>query len=145
MEEEDDFHQTEENNNIKIPQEFLKKMDKSCGTCSIAEALSIIEDKDNKDKKNFDYENEIVKMTKEHLDKFNRYGLDIQTTKENSFLLRKYIHDKNIFTSAEQTLLMDLAPGNAEEAFSLIPSLKTKLKSDEMNDILNEINKRIIE
>ena len=54
------------------------------------------------------------------------------------------LESKKKFNNVEKALLIDLAPSNAEEAFALIPSLKSKLKTDELNDILIDLNKEII-
>ena len=43
----------------------------------------------------------------------------------------------------ELALLIDLAPSNAEEAFALIPSLKHKLKAEQLNEYLYKLNNEI--
>ena len=146
MESEEGFDHMDEDNTIEFPPELSSKLaSEKCETCSMAELLAIFENKRNNEKKNLDYENEVVKMTKEHLDKFNRYNIN-QNRIEIALILKKIFKKDNDekFTNVEQTLLIDLAPGNAEEAFSLIPSLKSKFKSEEINEILNELNKNII-
>ena len=86
-----------------------------------------------------------MRQTKEYLLAFNRYGVSTTNSSNIPFKLRKVLdYDKKIFSLSELALLLDLAPSNAEEAFSLIPSLKKKLKAEEMTDYLDKLNKEII-
>ena len=90
-----------------------------------------------------DIENGVVKSTKDYLNEFNRYGVS-QTSSDIPVKIKNYLKAGNKFTELEMTLLMDLAPTTPEEAFYLIPSLKTKLTEDEMNEYLSKLNKEII-
>ena len=147
MESDDENQQMYESNEIEMPSEFKAKIEsKEINICTMVELISLFRncDKNEKnEKRNPDYENEVVKMTRDYLDKFNKYGIS-QNREDIPFHLRRLLQSKKVFTKLEEALIIDIAPANAEEAFSLIPSLKSKIKSDEMNEILNELNKEII-
>ena len=147
----DDIQQMEdeEDNNIKFPPEFKEKIEaEEMNICTISDLLYLFQiDKkkkeNSKDKKDPDLEIDVYKKTKEYLDKFNKYGFS-QNREEVPRQLRRMLESKKKFNNVEKALLIDLAPSHAEEAFALIPSLKSKLKTDELNDILIDLNKEII-
>ena len=88
---------------------------------------------------------ETTSPPKEYLYTFNRYGVNKGENQANiTFRLRTLLdYKKKVFTDLELALLLDLAPTIAEEAFSLIPSLKHKLKAEQMNEYLNKLNSEI--
>ena len=148
----DDIQQVEEeeDNGIIFPPEFKEKLKSNeMNICTIVELLCLSQKekkiKENiKDKKDTDFGIDVVKKTEEYLDKFNKYGIS-SNREEIAYQLRRLFESKKKINKVEQALLLDLAPSNAEEAFALIPSLKSKLKTDELNDILIDINKEIID
>ena len=139
-------------NHIQMSKEFLDKIrDQHCLCCSMLQTLFCLKGDENKKMQNID--NSIVDSTKEYLESFNKYGLN-QSNREEVYksvykILPLYDEKKKgnpengIFTNLEQTLLIDLAPSTADEAFHLIPSLEKKLDSDKMNEYLKKLNKEI--
>ena len=144
MEEDPDFQEEDKDTNIELTKEFKDKIKNGkCEVCSIVDVLSFFKNDEQKGIK--DFENDTVRQTKEYLLAFNRYGVSTTNSSNIPFKLRKVLdYDKKIFSLSELALLLDLAPSNAEEAFSLIPSLKKKLKAEEMTDYLDKLNKEII-
>ena len=141
--EEDNFQ--DDDNNVEITKEIKDKIEKGqCQICSMAEALSMIENSKG-EKKNQDFEDDVVKAAKDYLYTFNRYGVNKGENQANiTFRLRTLLdYKKKVFTDLELALLLDLAPTIAEEAFSLIISLKHKLKAEQMNEYLNKLNSEI--
>ena len=142
MEDDIEMQENVEENNVELTEDFIKKIKgKECQICTIIELLSFFQIDEKKGRKESD--NEIVKITKEYLKEFNKYGLtqDYTAIAAN---VRKALDSGKKFSKLEEALLIDLAPSTADEAFSLIPSLKKKLKAEEMEEYLAKLNKEII-
>ena len=72
-------------------------------------------------------ENSVLEKTNQYIEKFNKYGTHETIEKASSLALELWnIVDKPEFNNFEKVQLLDLAPVSADEAFSLIPSLRTK-------------------
>ena len=142
IEEDADFQDDGEDNTIKLTDEFKKDlMEERCECCAMVDVLSFFKNDEKKGLK--DFENDTVKQTKEYLNAFNRYGVNPSNASEIPFTLRKILDiKKGIFSQIELSLLLDLSPTTAEEAFNLIPSLKKKLKAEEMNEYLIKLDKK---
>ena len=147
MELDDDEQLVGQENTIKLTKAFEEKIQKGeCKCCPIVEALAFQKSDEQKNIKNID--NSIWKLTKEYLETFNKYGMNLNNWKEVAYKVTQPLkekdengRDKTIFTDIEAALLIDLAPQEAEEAFYLIPSLRTKLKAEEMNEYLKKLQK----
>ena len=125
------------NNSIILTEEFKH----NCQAITFLEFLSLFKgDKDNLE------ENPVVKDTKDYVETFNRYGkMDNLSTK--ACKVRKIFSDvykenedgekEELFDGIEQTLLIDLAPSTADEAFKLIPTLIGKIKAEELQEKLD--------
>ena len=142
-EEDADFQEEGEDNGIQLTDEFKEDLrEEKCECCAMIDVLCFFKNDEIKGIK--DYENDVVKQTKEYLNTFNRYGINTTNSTEIPFRLRKILdYQKGLFSQVELSLLLDLAPSNAEEAFSLIPSLKKKFKAEEMNDYLQKLDNEI--
>ena len=137
MEYENEDQEQENENNIELTPEFKKHAQ----GCTIIEYISLIK---NDEKNGIRDDNNIVKATKEFANIFNKYGFS-DNIAHKAYDIRKIFKtcdDK--FTQLEQTILVDLAPSKAEEAFSLIPSLKSKVSEEEMQQLLDELNKYVV-
>ena len=85
--EEDNFQ--DDDNNVEITKEIKDKIEKGqCQICSMAEALSMIENSKG-EKKNQDFEDDVVKAAKDYLYTFNRYGVNKGENQACSYL---YLH-----------------------------------------------------
>ena len=124
----------EEKPTIELTNEFEQG---NCQPITIAGLCALLKQTDKQKKS--DQENSIFKETKEYAYKFNKYGMSDDLTKK-VIKLQKIIPD-NLITSIETVQLIDILPGNCEEAFSLIPSLKDKLSNDQLENYLQELNK----
>ena len=122
---------------IQLTEEFQN--DKHCQPCTIVELISLFK---NDEKNNPNFDNPIIKDTREYLYTFNKYGIseNITTKAYNS---RKLFDVKDI-TPEEQTLLVDLAPSKYQEAFSLIPTLKDKISPEKMQELLDKLNIEVV-
>ena len=142
-EEEEDFQEEGEDNGIQLTDEFKEDLrEEKCECCAMIDVLCFFKNDEKKGIK--DYENDVVKQTNEYLNTFNRYGINTTNSTEIPFRLRKILdYQKGVFSQVELSLLLDLAPTTAEEAFSLIPSLKKKFKAEEMNDYLQKLDNEI--
>ena len=142
MSQDEEMQENESENNIELTKEFKTKLaHNECQYCTMVQILALLKNDEQKGTK--DIENGVVKSTKDYLNEFNRYGVS-QTSSDIPVKIKNYLKAGNKFTELEMTLLMDLAPTTPEEAFYLIPSLKTKLTEDEMNEYLSKLNKEII-
>ena len=143
IEEDADFQEEGEDNGIQLTDEFKEDLrEEKCECCAMIDILCFFKNDEKKGIK--DYENDVVKQTKEYLNTFNRYGINTTNSTEIPFRLRKILdYQKGVFSQVELSLLLDLAPTTAEEAFSLIPSLKKKFKAEEMNDYLQKLDNEI--
>ena len=128
IEEDADFQEEGEDNGIQLTDEFKEDLrEEKCECCAMIDVLCFFKNDEKKGIK--DYENDVVKQTKEYLNTFNRYGINTTNSTEIPFRLRKILdYQKGVFSQVELSLLLDLAPTTAEEAFSLIPSLKKKIQ-----------------
>jgi hypothetical protein len=71
--------------------------------------------------------NYIFNLNLQYAERFNKYGMndDVQKMAEKGIAIRELLGDAGLDAS-EETLIINLLPLDAEEAFSLIPSLKEK-------------------
>ena len=98
----------------------------------------------NDEKNGIKDDNTIVKATKEFANMFNKYGFS-DNIAHKAYDIRKIFKTcDEKFTQLEQTILVDLAPSKAEEAFSLIPSLKQKVSEEVMQQLLDDLNKYVV-
>ena len=140
--ESDNESQDKNQNSIVLTKEFINNR---CQPCSIIELISLFKNDEKNGLKLFN-ENIVVRATKEYLNLFNKYGVCENVANKAYNIRRIFISKDDKFSSLEQTLLVDLVPSNAEEAFSLIPSLKKKnnLTRQEMEKYLDDLNKEIV-
>ncbi|MCQ2815771.1 MAG: Rpb4 family DNA-directed RNA polymerase subunit [archaeon] len=97
-------------------------------TCSYFEFYAILKDRSSQ-LTAIDYEkNPILYKTKEYIERFNKYGFQETSEKSSSKAveLRKILEADDKFERVEIAQIIDLLPQSADEAFSLIPSLKLK-------------------
>ena len=141
IEEDADFQEEGEDNGIQLTDEFKEDLrEEKCECCAMIDVLCFFKNDEKKGIK--DYENDVVKQTKEYLNTFNRYGINTTNSTEIPFRLRKILdYQKGVFSQVELSLLLDLALFRS--AFSLIPSLKKKFKAEEMNDYLQKLDNEI--
>ena len=122
MESDNEFQESGEETNVELTKEFINN--KECHICTMLELLTLMKADDQKGIK----DNDIVKVTKEYLNTFNRYNLSSSLKLEDiPCEIIKELNNRNIFSELEIVQLIDLAPTTSEEAFCLIPSLKKKL------------------
>ena len=140
--ESDNESQDKNQNCIELTKEFINNR---CQPCSIIELISLFKNDEKNGLKSFN-DNFVVRTTKEYLNFFNKYGVCENVANKAYNIRRIFISKDDKFSSLEQTLLVDLVPSNAEEAFSLIPSLKKKnnLTRQEMEKYLDDLNKEIV-
>ena len=111
--------------------------------CSIIELISLIKNDEKKGVKIFE-DNSVIKLTKDYLNTFNNYGMTENIANKAYNIRRIFMStEEDKFTGIEQTSLVDLAPSNADEAFSLIPTLKKKLTHEELQGYLDTLNKEV--
>ena len=127
---------------IELTKEFTNNR---CQPCSIIELISLFKNDEKNGLKPFN-DNFVVRTTKDYLNNFNKYGVCENVANKAYNIRRIFISKDDIFSSLEQTLIVDLVPSNGEEAFSLIPSLKKKnnLTPQEMEKYLEDLNKEIV-
>ena len=154
MESDDDDQLAGQENTVKLTKAFEEKFQKKeCICCPIVRALAFQKSSEKNNIKNMDnLNNSNWKVTKEYLESFNKYGVNQNNWQEVSYkvtqaLKEKDENDKDIskFTDIEAALLIDLAPEEVEEAFYLIPSLREKLKAEEMKEYLRKLKKEMKE
>ena len=141
MESDNEFQESGEEHNVELTKEFINNED--CHICTMLELLTLMKADEQKGIK----DNEIVKVTKEYLNTFNRYNLSSSPNiTEIPYKIKRdlNLNSKNKFSKLEVAQLMDLAPTTSEEAFRLIPSLKKKFKAEEMDEYLVIINREIV-
>ena len=88
--------------------------------------------------------NPILGQTKAYIERFNKYGVPDSNEKlsTKAYYLRNLLwKPERKLSSFEEAQLIDLLPTSAEEAFSLIPSLKNKLDSTELQNYLDQLQK----
>ena len=126
-----------ETNSFKLDKEFEK-----CESCTNFQLFAILKGKDSL--LNESEINPILGQTKAYIERFNKYGVPVSNEK----LSTKAYYLRNLLCKAERKLssfeeaqLIDLLPTSAEEAFSLIPSLKNKLDSTELQNYLDQLQK----
>ena len=145
MAEENEREDNDEENKIEFTKEIKDKLDNRQGyVCTMIEALSFFKQEEMEGKKEID--NDIIKETKEYLINFNKYGLSQNDGPDRAQHIFKIFgtEEKSIFTNLEKALIIDLAPANTEEAFTLIPSLKKNIKEEDLREYLDNLNKEIL-
>ena len=127
-------------NAIELTDEFKNQQ-----PCSIIELVSLFKNDEKNGVKPLD-DNPIVKETKEYLNIFNKYGVPENVTNKAYNIRRIFSTPDEKFTPVEQTLLVDLVPSKADEAFKLIPTLKAKsnLTSEELEKYLEPLNREVL-
>ena len=149
MEIEDDDQNGNENT-IKLTKEFQDKIEKKqCKCFSMVEVLAFLKSDEQKKIKNID--NSHVKATKDYLEAFNKFGVNLNNWKEVAYKVKESVRpkdneddkDEKKITDLEATLLINLTPQKPEEAFYLIPSLSKKLKAEEMREYLGKLKKEM--
>ena len=113
--------------------------------CSILELISLFKNDEKSEIKPLD-DIPVVKATKDYIYLFNKYGVNENVTNKAFNIRRIFTTKDNKINSYETTSLVDLAPSDPDEAFSLIPSLKKKdnLTRDELKQFLDELDKEVI-
>ena len=129
----------ENENFIELTDEFKSGR---CQTCSIIELISLFKNDEKNGLRTFE-ENSIVKATKDYVKTFNKYGFSESIANKAYNTRRIFVTTDEKFTAIEQTFLVDLTPSSAVEAFTLIPSLKNKFSTEEMQAYLDELNKEL--
>ena len=126
-----------ETNTFKLDKEFEK-----CESCTNFQLFAILKGKDSL--LNESEINPILGQTKAYIERFNKYGVpdskDKLSTKAYDLRTLLWKPEKKL-CSFEEAQLIDLLPTSAEEAFSLIPSLKNKLDSTELQNYLDQLQK----
>ena len=139
----DNEGQDQENDNyIELTKEFEGGR---AQPCSIIELISLFKNDEKSGVKPLD-DIPVDKATKEYILLFNKYGISENVANKAYNIRRIFTSGDNKFNSYEATSLIDLVPTKAEEAFSLIPTLKKKenLNQGEMQKYLDKLNKEAI-
>ncbi len=126
-----------ETNSFKLDKEFEK-----CESCTNFQLFAILKGKDSL--LNESEINPILGQTKAYIERFNKYGVPDSNEKlsTKAYYLRNLLwKPERKLSSFEEAQLIDLLPTSAEEAFSLIPSLKNKLDSTELQNYLDQLQK----
>ena len=126
-----------ETNTFKLDKEFEK-----CESCTNFQLFAILKGKDSL--LNESEINPILGQTKAYIERFNKYGVPDSNEKlsTKAYYLRNLLwKPERKLSSFEEAQLIDLLPTSAEEAFSLIPSLKNKLDSTELQNYLDQLQK----
>ena len=126
-----------ETNSFKLDKEFEK-----CESCTNFQLFAILKGKDSL--LNESEINPILGQTKAYIERFNKYGVPDSNEKlsTKAYYLRNLLwKPERKLSSFEEAQLVDLLPTSAEEAFSLIPSLKNKLDSTELQNYLDQLQK----
>ena len=124
---------------ISLTEEFKKD---NVQPCSIIELISLFKNDEKNGVKLFD-DIPAVKLTKDYLNTFNRYGVSEKIANKAYNIRKIFVGPDELFDNVEQTALVDLAPSTAEEAYCLIPTLKTKknLTPEHLQSLLDLLNK----
>ena len=126
-----------ETNSFKLDKEFEK-----CESCTNFQLFAILKGKDSL--LNESEINQTLGQTKAYIERFNKYGVPDSNEKlsTKAYYLRNLLwKPERKLSSFEEAQLIDLLPTSAEEAFSLIPSLKNKLDSTELQNYLDQLQK----
>ena len=134
----EDAQDQEIQNFIELTPEF--ENNKNCQPCSIIELISLFKNDEKNNVKTFDDTN-VVKATKDYVNAFNKYGISDNIT-QKAYNTRRLFTEE--FTPIEQTFLVDLVPSTVDEAFSLIPSLKTKVTAEKMQELLEKLHTEVV-
>jgi hypothetical protein len=136
---ENEMHEEEYETGIQLTKEFTND---NVQPCSIIELISLFKNDEKNGVKLFD-DIPAVKLTKDYLDTFNRYGVSEKLASKAYNIRRIFAGPEDIFSNVEQTALVDLAPTKAEEAYSLIPTLRNKknLTPETLQGLLDTLNK----
>ena len=128
---EEEEEKDEIENAIELTKEFINQQ-----PCSIIELVSLFKNDEKTGLKPLD-DNQIVKQTKEYLNIFNKYGIPENVANKAYNIRRIFVTGEEKQTPIEQTLLVDLVPSKADEAYSLIPTLKkSSLSREELEQSL---------
>ncbi len=122
-----------ETNTFQLDKEF-----ENCETCPNFQLFAII--KSNEILLKDSETNPILRQTKAYIERFNKYGLSEMSTKATD-LKNLFNPLKDKLAHFEEAQLIDLLPLKAEEAYSLIPSLKEKLEEHELQNYLDRLKK----
>jgi DNA-directed RNA polymerase subunit F len=122
-----------ETNTFQLDKEF-----ENCETCPNFQLFAII--KSNEILLKDSETNPILRQTKAYIERFNKYGLSEMSTKATD-LKNLFNPLKDKLAHFEEAQLIDLLPLKAEEAYSLIPSLKEKLEEHELQSYLDRLKK----
>ena len=148
MEIDDDEQSNGSENTIKLTKEFQDKIDKDqCQCISMVGVLAFLKSDEQRKIKNID--NPHVKATKDYLETFNKFGVNQNNWKDVAYKVKASISPKDKeknekkITDLEAALLINLTPQKPEEAFYLIPSLRQKLKAEEMREYLAKLKKEM--
>ena len=129
-----DMNDDELDNYIKVDEEF-----KNANTCSLFELYAILQGSNAKKIE----QNEILRKTKFYAERFgfDKFGFPQEEISNRAFDLRKILSNDK-FNTIEQTQILDILPKNADEAFTLIPSLKAKCSNEEMEIYIKQLLKK---
>ena len=122
-----------ETNTFQLDKEF-----ENCETCPNFQLFAII--KSNEILLKDSETNPILRQTKAYIERFNKYGVPEMSTKATD-LKNLFNPLKDKLAHFEEAQLIDLLPLKAEEAYSLIPSLKEKLEEHELQSYLDRLKK----
>ena len=78
----------------------------------------------------------------QYSERFNKYGIseDLDKMAQKGISIRNLLKEAKL-DQFEEAMLINLLPYDAEEAFSLIPSLRDKLNKESLQYYLNELVK----
>ena len=136
MFEEDDFNNTR----VKLDKDFLESQ-----YCTIYELQVLLTDKQNKISKtqlNSMNNNSVFTQTLEYAERFNKYGFvdDFEKGAQKGIRIRNILAEAKL-DQDEESMIINLLPMKAEEAFGLMPSLKEKIKEEDLQYYLDELIK----
>ena len=122
---------------FKLDKEFEK-----CESCTNFQLFAILKGKESL--LNESEINQTLGQTKAYIERFNKYGVPDSNEKlsTKAYYLRAVLwKPEKKLCSFEEAQLIDLLPTSADEAFSLIPSLRNKLDSNELQNYLDQLQK----
>ena len=91
-EEDADFQEEGEDNGIQLTDEFKEDLrEEKCECCAMIDVLCFFKNDEIKGIK--DYENDVVKQTKEYLNTFNRYGINVESLLQQVDVKLKFLLD----------------------------------------------------
>lgn len=95
--------------------------------CTIYELSAILREKQTKLYKSSSNMNYNFNLNLQYAERFNKYGTNDELTKmaSKAMAIRDLMGDAGL-SPTEESLIINLLPLDAEEAFSLIPTLKDK-------------------